>query len=106
MTKYWFQVKFTNKDALNLIGATTELRIKALLSGNAETETAEPISGEAVADAAFSANWAAKYAANDGIYITVATVGSGDYDNFVLNPAVFANNVTISGDDMYKNSYN
>lgn len=105
MTKYWFQVKFTNKDALDLIGATTELRIKALLSGN-DKETAEAISGEAVADAAFSANWAAKYAANDGIYITVKTVGSGDYDNFVMNPSVYANNVTISGDDMYKNSYN
>lgn len=92
--KFWFQIDFSNKAALDLIGSSTELRIQAGLSGDGLEDVAP-----ATADAAFSANWADKYAANDSIYITVSVVNA-DVANFALAPQVAANGVAIAGSAM------
>lgn len=102
-TKYWFKVDFSNDAALALIGADTELRIQVLMEGvySDKLENAgDAFAATASADAAFSYMWAA----NSDSYITVSTVGSNGIDNFVLNPAVTANGVTISGDAMTRNA--
>ncbi len=91
--KYWFQIKFSNKAALDLIGMSTELRIQAALA-------VDGVDAFAYADAAFSASWADKYAANDGVYITVSAINGADAESFTLAPQVAANGVVISGADM------
>ena len=101
-TKYWFKVSFSNEAALELIGADTELRMQALMTGT-YTEKHGDLAGQAfdataTADAAFSCAWAA----NSDAYIVVSAVGSSGIDNFTLNPAVSANGVVISGDAMHR----
>lgn len=89
--KYWFKVSFSNKDALDIITFSTELRIQANLNV-AGTEAL------ASADAAFSASWADKYAANDGVYITVSAINADAA--YTLAPQVAANGVVIAGSAM------
>ncbi len=96
--KYWFQVKFSNKGACDMIDAYTDLRIQADLTWDDMGDAVAVAS----ADAAFSAAWASKYAANDSIYITVTAVDAGEITDFALAPQVAAYGVVISGDAMHK----
>ncbi len=97
--KYWFQVKFSNKAACELIDTATDMRIQAYLTWE---DQQTPV--VAYADAAFSAAWASKYSANDNIYITVTAVDAGEITDFTLIPQVAAYGVVISGDSMQKDT--
>lgn len=100
-TKYWFKINFSNSDVFDLIGATTELRIMANMTGVYKTGhelEGQEFAAPAIADAAFSNVWAAKNTS----YIVLSTVGSSGLEQFELKPAVTANGVVISGDAMTK----
>lgn len=101
-TKYWFKVNFSNSDVFELIGANTELRIMADMTGvysnKVEDLAGQAFAAEATAPVSFTNAWAAKNTS----YIVVSAVGSSGVDSFQLFPAVTANGVVISGDAMTK----
>lgn len=96
--KYWFKVNCINfAEIYKLIQAGSELNITAKMTWNGGE-------ADAVASIEFLNKWAEEYSNNEKIYITVSTVNTENLENFSLIPALAANGVAISGDDMHRDA--
>ena len=94
--KYWFRVKAEKFAMLyELICADSEVRIKAKMTWDGQTEDAY-----AVADLAFTKTWAEGYKANGDIYITVSVKNAENLENFKLIPMITSAGVEIPGEEM------